>query len=363
MPPDPLRLDLRLRRGSFELNVQTELAGTGITALTGPSGAGKSTLLRLIAGLDRPDRGHIRLAEETWTDSAGGRHLPAHARPVGLVFQDSRLFSHLSVAGNLAYAERRRPALRDSVPFGQVVETLDLAPLLDRRPASLSGGEQRRVALGRTLLAGPRWLLLDEPLTGLDRDRKRVILNYIERVNRRFALPMLYVSHDLADIARLADWLWVLEGGQLARAGPADAVLLDWSGVETGHGGARLVARVTCHVPASGLTRLCIGDTTIDAPLDTRLAAGDRVRLWVRARDVAIAVGRPTGLSIRNILPVTIIDAAPSTEGHDVTLTLAFGDQRLKARISRASYADLGLVSGQSVFALLKTVRLEAGGL
>lgn len=363
MSSDALDLELDYRRGAFELAIRATLPAQGITALTGPSGAGKSTLLRLIAGLERPGRGTIRLGAETWCDTAAGRHVAAHARPVGLMFQDSRLFPHLSVAGNLDYGARRRGRAGGGPTRGQVVEALDLGGLLERQPGGLSGGEQRRVALGRTLLAGPKLLLLDEPLTGLDRARKQAILPYIARVHARFRQPMIYVSHDMSDIAQLADTLWVLQDGRLSHAGPADAVLADWGGLDAGSDGARLVARVTVQDAARGLTRLEAGDQPIDAPYEPGAAPGDTLRLWVRARDVAIARTRPDGISIRNILPVTITALRAEPAGHDATLTLDFAGQALKARVSRASVADLALAPGQQVFALLKTVRLEAGGL
>lgn len=360
---EPLQLDLELTRDAFTLSVQATVPAEGVTALTGPSGAGKSTLLRLIVGLEAPRRGTIRMGPDCWTDTSTNRWLAARQRPVGLMFQDNRLFPHLTVNGNLAFADRRRADPDTGPQWDEIVAALDLAPLLSRRIDELSGGEQRRAALGQALLTGPRLLLLDEPLVGLDRARKRTALAYIERVHRQFSLPMLYVSHDMADIARLADSLWVMDAGKLTEMGPADEVLARWGGIGHGNDGARLIATVIGHEARLGLTRVTAGGVALDTPHDPSLREGQEVRLWVRANDVALATERPTGISIRNALPATIEAIKADAASTDVLIELKAGAQLLQARISRASLIDLGFEPGQTVFALLKTIRLEDGGL
>lgn len=363
MPSDALDLNLQARRGRLRLDVRGTLPESGVTALTGPSGAGKSTLLRLIAGLDRPERGEIRFGGETWVDTRTRRFRPPHKRPVGMMFQDGRLFPHLSVRQNLSYAHKRRETPVSGPDWDEVIGALDLTDLLERQPLSLSGGEQRRVALGRTLLTGPQLLLLDEPLTGLDRARKRSILPYIERAVNAFAIPTVYVSHDLPDIARLADHLWVMEDGRLTRTGPADRLLSVWSEHSEAASGARLTATVQDVDDVRGILILEAGGHVLNAPRQTGIDVGSTVRLWIRADDVAIATSQPGNLSIRNILPVTITAVHAGAERPDADLTLDFLSRPLLARVSRASLLDLDLKVGQPVYALLKTVRLEDSGL
>lgn len=214
-----IRLAAKLRRDAFALDVDVELPGSGVTALFGPSGAGKSTIIDIVAGLVKPPQGTIVVNDVVYFDSDAGIDLPPEQRRVGYVFQDARLFPHISVEANLQYGQKRRAEADRIAGFDEVVELLGIAHLLTRRPATLSGGEKQRVAIGRALLAGPRLLLLDEPLASLDAARKAEILPYLQRLRARFALPMLYVSHVWAEVELLADHVVRLEAGRVVEQG------------------------------------------------------------------------------------------------------------------------------------------------
>ena len=356
-----LELDVEWVRGSFALAAR--FAGEGaVTALFGRSGAGKTVLTMLLAGHLRPDRGRIALGGRVLVDTETGVFVPAHRRRIGTVFQDARLFPHLTVRGNLLYgswfnreADRRR--------LDEVVALLGLDGLLPRYPARLSGGEKQRVAIGRALLAAPELLVLDEPLASLDAARKGEILPYLETLKARLNLPMVYVSHALDEVIRLADTLVLLESGQVRAAGPIAEVMsrLDLGGgMGRAEAGAVVPARVASIDAGHGLARLDIPGGTLLVPADG-LAMGQELRVHIRARDVAIALDPPHGLSILNALPVTIATLADADHG-TVELRLTLGDGFLMARITRLSAERLGLQPGQRVHALIKSVALDRSG-
>jgi molybdate transport system ATP-binding protein len=366
MSAEHLSLRLRLGFPGFELDLEEELELAGVTAVFGPSGSGKSTLLRAIAGFEKPTAGRIAWGDRVWFDADAGIFLPPDRRPVGFMFQDARLFAHLDVAGNLAYAEhaRRRRRRRHGppqapLPHQAVVAALDLEPLLHRQVGSLSGGERQRVALGRTLLANPSLLLLDEPLAALDRERKAGILPYLEAVPRQFRIPTLYVSHDVDEVARLADRVVVLARGRVTLQGGAADVLesLDLEPI-TGRfeAGVLLEGRVLAHDPRWHLTSVDVGGDRFTLPMIERVPVGERVRLRVRSRDVALATRRPEGLSIRNVLPGTVLALVPATDAAAVEAYVQLRGARLRARLTRAAVAELALVEGMPVFALVKSV-------
>src|SRR5579859_4412229 len=254
-----LDISLQKRQGDFILDLSFRAAGPEVTALFGRSGSGKSSLVRLLAGLDRPDAGHIRLNGATLFDSGAGTDLPAHNRRIGLVFQDSRLLPHYSVRGNLLYGFKRTPESDRFVTLDEVAGLLGLEKLLDRRPGGLSGGEKQRVAIGRALLASPRLLLMDEPLASLDAERKSEILPYIERLRRETGLPIVYVSHAIDEVARLADNVAVMSDGRIAAFGPVAEVMsrLDLRPM-TGRyeAGSVITATVAAHDTVYDLTEL-----------------------------------------------------------------------------------------------------------
>ncbi|MEX2455037.1 MAG: molybdenum ABC transporter ATP-binding protein [Rhodospirillaceae bacterium] len=356
-----LTLDVRIAYPDFELDVSHRFAMDGITALFGPSGCGKTTLLRIVAGLEKRTEGRIAFGEETWLDAGGRVFVQPHRRGVGYVFQDARLFPHLSVEGNLRYAERRSVRNDDRVTMDDVISALDLGPLLARRTGALSGGERQRASIGRTLLTRPRLLLMDEPLAALDVQRKAEILPYIERLPGTFGVPVVYVTHAIDEVARLAQRMVVLAAGKKVADGPVTEVLerLDLQPA-TGRfeAGVVLTARVVGHDAGFRLTRLDHRGQRIEMPM-VDLPVGSEVRLRVRARDVSLATVRPTGISVRNILSGTIsqIEEEPDTAYAETLVDV--GGAKLRARITRAAVAELSLAPGMPVFALVKSIAFD----
>jgi molybdate transport system ATP-binding protein len=358
-----LSVDINLVRGSFELKVQREIALAGITALFGPSGAGKTTLLRVLAGLEEDARGIVEL-DGTVFQRAGFRLAP-HRRGIGYVFQDGRLFSHLTVEGNLRFAlervERREAAARSSrtISLDAVVDALDLRPLLTRRTTSLSGGEQQRVAVGRALLTSPRLLLMDEPLSSLDVGRKREIIPLIERLPATFGVPVLYVTHNVDEVARLASQMLLMSAGKIAAEGRVADVLerLDLASL-TGERDAGAVLEVTVDAGREGFAALRMSEHVLHVPL-AAAEPGGILRIRIHARDVAIALERPQRLSIRNVLPARVLRVDVDDTVHAEVL-LEVDGQRLRSRITRDALEDLALAPGQNVFALIKSVAIES---
>jgi molybdate transport system ATP-binding protein len=352
---DLLTLRATLERpGGFCARFDLTTALTGVTAILGPSGAGKSTLLRLIAGLEPNARLHLTLGDETWDD--GDHHLPAHLRSVGLVFQDGRLFPHLTVAGNLEFPLRRRSRPGFRLSFDAVVELFALNGLLDRYPHTLSGGQRQRVALGRALLTPARLWLFDEPLAALDDAAKREIAPYLERVCRDHQVPIFYVTHALEEVVDLADTVLVVDHGSIVANHAIEALggLLPID--ETSYGGSVLRCRVIRYDEHYDLTELSLGKHPIF--LRGRVAATHAdVRVLVPARDVSLATGAVTGISVLNRLP-GVIEALQDDAHGACIVTLDCDGQKLLARITRFSKDELGLQAGQTVVALIKTVAL-----
>lgn len=362
--PVEFDLNLRLSFEGFALEIDRTLALDGVTALFGSSGGGKTSLLRTIAGFEAAATGFIRFDGEDWLNSAAGVFLPPHRRPVGYVFQEARLFPHLSVAGNLRFAAKRSRA--PEALMQEVVGALDLSPLLHRRPARLSGGEQQRVALGRALLTQPRLLLLDEPLAALDQRRKADILPYLQAAAQRFSLPTIYVSHAIDEVAQLADQTMVMDQGRIV-AGGSTAEMFERLDLQplTGRfeAGVLLHATVVSHDAAFHLTRLDLYGQDLTMPALEHLPAGQEVRVRIRARDVALATQRPEGLSIRNVLAGTVVEIAEEAEAAFAEVLVDTGGARVRSRVTRAAIADLGLTEGMPVFALVKSVSFDRRGM
>lgn len=356
-----LAVDVRKKYPDFALDVRVELALDGITGLFGPSGSGKTTFLRALAGLT-PAAGRISFGGQTWLDSAAGVCLPPWRRPVGYVFQDARLFSHLPVAGNLDYAAQR--SRNGSIDRHEVVTALDLGELMSRSIDGLSGGERQRVAIGRALLSQPRLLLLDEPLAALDVARKRDIMPYIESLPARFGIPAVYVSHSIDEMARLASTVVLLDDGKRAAAGEATGVLNDLEWQLHGATAAPLtILEVTVieQRPEQHLTRVDCHGSSITVPALPGREAGDRLRLFVDAGDVALALQRPTGLSVRNVIEGTLAALDPVPGTGFVVASVDIGGALLKSQVTRDAVHELALESGTPVFALLKTASFERG--
>ncbi len=349
-----LQIALRHRFAGFALDVAFD-APPGVTALFGRSGSGKTTVINAVAGLLRPDTGKVTSDGLVLLDTAQGVNLPPHRRRIGYVFQDARLFPHLTVRQNLLYGRWFAPG-GPGVGLDRIVDLLGIGPLLSRRPGALSGGERQRVAIGRAILANPRLLALDEPLAALDEARKAEILPYLERLRDEVHLPILYVSHAIAEVARLADTVVLMEAGRVTAAGPAAALLSDPEtapGLGLREAGAVLSARVSVQ-DDDGLTLL---DSTAGPLWLPRVAAppGTRLRIRILAQDVMLATVRPMGISALNILPATVRDIRQG-DGPGALVRLDAGDGVLLARVTRRSALALQLAPGRPVFAILKAV-------
>jgi molybdate transport system ATP-binding protein len=343
-----------LPRAAFTLDVDLELPGHGITGVFGASGSGKTSLLRCVAGLEQPLPGVVRIAGETWQDDAA--FVPAWKRRVGYVFQDAALFDHLDVRGNLEYARKRSHA---TAPIESPIELLGIAALLDRMPSTLSGGERQRVAIARAIASAPQLLLLDEPLAALDIARRSDILPWLMRLRDELQMPMLYVTHSIDEVARLADTLVLLDRGRVTASGPAKDVLsrIDASVMFGDEAGALLQGKVAERDGRWQLARVAFdgGDLWLR---DTELAIGRAVRLRVLARDVSIATREPHGSSIQNILAATVEETAPDAHPSQVMVKLRCGRCVLLARITARAADSLALAPGQRVWAQVKSVAL-----
>jgi molybdate transport system ATP-binding protein len=342
-----LQARLRVPLESFVLDVELE-AVRGLTALFGPSGSGKTTVLRCIAGLTRAAAGFVALEGECWQDEGRGWFTPAHKRACGYVFQESSLFPHLSVRRNLEYGWKRVPPAEQRIAMDDTVELLGIAPLVGRMPATLSGGERQRVAMARALLASPRLLLMDEPLASLDEARKGEVLYYIERLRDELRLPILYVSHSIEEVVRLADKVVILAAGRVARAGPVAGLLAGGSVIDT---------RVAGHDLEWGLARLEFGGGILYAP-DVDALVGERVRVRIQARDVSLALAPPGDASFLNVLAATVTSIG-AEQGASVEVQLDVGGIPLAARITRKSVHALGLAPGRRAYALVKSVAID----
>ena len=350
-------VDLKLRR--FDLSARFTSTGN-ITALFGRSGSGKTTLINLIAGLAKPDRGRIAVGEAVLFHSDRGIDVLAAERRVGYIFQDGRLFPHLSVRHNLLYGERLTPAAERYVRLDQVVALLGLEHLLTRSPGALSGGEKQRVAIGRALLANPRLLLMDEPLASLDSNRKWEILQYIERLRDEVKIPIVYVSHAIEEVVRLADTVVVVSDGKAIASGRPTEIMnrLDLNpALGRYERGAVIEAKVTGYDAEDDLTTLTFagGQLTVTS-LDALI--GEPVRMRIRARDVSIALQRPKDVSILNVLPGKIAEIGDE-QGGIIDIRIAVGEFHFLARVTRRSARTLGLHAGQEVYAIVKAISLD----
>lgn len=351
-----LSVDIRRALGGFDLATRFD-APEGVTVLFGRSGSGKTSVVKSVAGLVTPDSGRVTLNGRVLFDASDKTNVPVHQRRLGYVFQDSRLFPHLSVRENLCYAAR--VSGRGAKDPRLVAELLGISDLLDRRTHALSGGEAQRVAIGRALLSEPEMLLMDEPLASLDGPRKAEILPYLETLRRETGLSILYVTHNMAEVARLATHIVLIDDGRVIRSGAPEEVLTDPDMVRLlgiRDAGAVISATVAAHHP-DGLSALAISAgqlllPTVDAP------TGARIRVRILAQDVILARARPEGLSALNILPVRVL-AVRRGDGPGVIVQLRAGEDRLLARITRRSADALNIVEGAECYAIMKSVAVS----
>ena len=354
-----LRIEVEGAAGSLRLKVRFQ-SEARVTALFGRSGAGKTTLVNMIAGLRRPDRGRIEVDGAVLFDSAADVDQPPWRRRIGYVFQEGRLFPHLSVRGNLLYGSNvTRPPERP-IRLDAIVALLGLADILERRPANLSGGERQRVAIGRALLANPKLLLLDEPLAGLDGHRKNEVLEYIELMRDEVGVPVVYVSHSVEEVVRLADDVVVLANGTVTAFGSVEDVMGKpelHSATGIFEGGSVIDAKVVAQDFDYDLATLAFdgGELTV-TNLDALI--GEPVRLRIRARDVSIALEAPREISIQNVLQAKIASIGPPSNGI-ATVTMEVGRVQLRARVTQRAVDQLDLQPRKHVYALVKAVSLD----
>ncbi len=350
-----LEARVALAQGSFRLDVVLHAPGAGVTAIVGPSGSGKSTLLRCLAGLELRAQGRIQVGDRLWLDAQRGIFVPPHRRGAVMVFQDAAPFAHLSVRANLEYGLRRRPAERRLLSFDDTVRALRLAPLLDRRPAGLSGGERQRVAIARALLAGPRLLLLDEPLASLDPPARAEILELLRAFFAGTTIPVLYVTHARSEAVHLADHVVVMEGGRVRASGPLDAMLLraDAPFGEPAEIGTVIDAEVVAIDERDGIAELRFAGGVLF--VSGRLRVGERRRVEILARDVSLSLDAPSRSSILNVLSARV-EAVYDAESAQPLVRVDVAGTAVLARVSRRSLRLLALKEGVRVFAQVKAV-------
>lgn len=345
---------LVLPRARFTLDVDLRLPEHGITALFGASGSGKTSILRCVAGLERAQPGIVRIAGEAWQEEHA--FVPPWQRPVGYVFQEASLFDHLDVRGNLEFAQRRSGRAQ---PLEPAIELLGIGALLGRRPSTLSGGERQRVSIARAVASAPRLMLLDEPLAALDAPRRQEIMPWLLRLREELKLPMLYVTHSMDEVVRLADAMVLLEAGRAIASGPTREVLLriDASAMLGDEAGALLEGTVAERDERWRLARVAFAGGSLWLR-DTGLALGHAVRMRVLARDVSLATQEPQGSSIQNILPAVVEAVAPDFHPSQAAVRLRCGESTLLARVTARAADALALAPGRRVWAQVKAAAL-----
>lgn len=354
-----LDVGIEHEQGAFALRASFQSDGK-LTALFGPSGSGKTTIVNAIGGLVRPDHARIVVQGRVLVDTSKNIVVPKHRRRIGYVFQEGRLFPHLNVRHNLLFGRWFAPKGERKAGFDHVVDLLGIGHLLDRRPSTLSGGEKQRVAIGRALLADPQLLLMDEPLASLDEARKAEIYPYIERLRDEGGVPIVLVSHSVAEIARLATSVVVLSEGRVVASGPAAEVLRHTHSFAQGgptEAGALIEAQVSGHDAAYDLTVLQAKAGPLSVP---RLPhpVGTSLRVRLRARDIILSLKAPEGLSALNVLP-GFISSIDDAEGASVEVQLDCGGDPVVARVTRKSVEELGLKPGLAVHAIIKSIAFD----
>jgi molybdate transport system ATP-binding protein len=347
------------RRGTFALDVRFELPTPGVVALFGRSGCGKSTVINIIAGLLRPDSGHVHLDDTVLLDTQRRVDVPPERRRIGYVFQDTRLFPHLSVAANLRYAEKRAVGT-PYVDLAAVTSLLDLTALMNRRTHQLSGGERQRVAIGRALLTQPRLLLLDEPLAALDEARREEVLPYLETLRDHLAVPMVYVTHDFAEVLRLATHIVLMETGSVTAKGTVGEMSLNprlRSIIGPDEVGAIIDGVVLGVDSSSSLTRVRVGHGELNVQA-TGLAVGTALRVQLLARDIIVSTHIPQHLSVRNSLAGIVTSIHGDVDDSDL-ITIDIGAEEIMARVTKAATRELSLRPGIEAWALVKSVSLR----
>lgn len=349
---------LQLTRADFSLDVDLQLPGHGVTALFGPSGCGKTTCLRSLAGLER-SQGRVTVNQQVWQDDEHRQWVPTHQRALGYVFQEASLFAHLSVQKNIDYGLKRTPAVRRKVSKEKAVDLLGIGHLMDRMPVTLSGGERQRVAIARALATSPEVLLMDEPLAALDAQRKAEVLPYLEQLQRHLQIPVIYVSHSMDEVARLAQHMVLLSAGRVQAQGPVTELLSSLD-LPLAHGdiaSSVVHATVQSHDASDHLSTLSFDGGQLQLVMARPREIGTQVQLRVQARDVSLSLSQPEGSSILNILPAQILALREDGPGQTM-VSLQAGSTRLLARITQHSAKALQLQAGMLVYAQIKGMAL-----
>ncbi len=365
-----LEIDVQKQIGGLNVDVNIT-AKRGVTSLFGRSGAGKSSIINMVAGLSTPDAGQIKVLGETLFSSKLNINIPTHKRRIGYVFQDARLFPHMTVRKNLEYGTPRNVETNSDHNFSDICELLGLNDLLARRPYNLSGGERQRVAIGRALLSYPKLLLMDEPLASLDLQRKSEIMPFIERLSDQFGIAVIYVSHSVEEVVRLSDTIALISDGKAIAQGSLSDVMnrIDLSPYTGRHeAGAVLNATVLETNAANGLSTLSVSGHTLWVP-QIDLQANAPLRIRIRARDVALALSAPIDTSILNMLPATVREIAAHDGPHcelalEITPTAPHAlttetPEILIARITRRSLEQMNLKVGTALYAMMKAVAID----
>ena len=352
-----LALDIDWSRSDFQLTVDCEIPASGITALFGRSGSGKTTLLRCVAGLEHAPHACVRFNDELWQHER--RFLPTYRRPLGYVFQESSLFAHLDVRGNLAYGLKRVPAARRRISFDQAVQFMGLENLLAHRAHELSGGQRQRVAIARALLVSPQLLLLDEPLSNLDLASRAEILPQLERLHDQLSIPIVYVSHEISEVMRIADYIALLDAGRMQAFGPIDELLTrpDLPLAHMESAGSIFEGVIDEHDTHYHLSYVAIAAGRLAISLRAA-PLGQRVRVRIDARDVSLALEPAHHSSITNILPGRVIDVTEDRDAAQRLVRIDVGGRPLLARITGRSVAQLCIVPGMALYAQVKSVAL-----
>jgi molybdate transport system ATP-binding protein len=352
-----LSLSIHLSRAPFELQIECQFPGSGITALFGASGAGKTALLRCIAGLERPARATVRFNDQLWQDER--RFVPPHRRQIGFVFQEASLFTHLNVRGNLEYALRRVPSAQRHVQLDEAVSFMNLSSLLERRSHQLSGGQRQRVAIARALLSSPQLLLLDEPLSNLDQASRNDVLPHLERLHDQLSIPIVYVSHEINEVMRVADHVALLDAGRLLAFGPIEELLTraDLPLAHLEQAGSVLQGVIAQHDPQFHLSYIDVPGGRLAISLRSA-ALGKSVRVRIEARDVSVALKPPQQSSITNVLAGRVLDLTSDRDPAQRLIRIEVGGKPLLARITQRSVHQLGIVPGSQVYAQIKSVAL-----
>lgn len=345
------------RVGTFELNVNLDLPGSGLTALFGHSGCGKTTLLRCMAGLQAAN-GKMCVNGDVWQSESGSR--PVHQRPLAYVFQETSLFPHLSVKRNLMYGYRRIPKSERQIGFDQAITWLGLSHLLERMPVKLSGGERQRVAIARALLTSPKLLLMDEPLSALDQNSKQEIMPYLEALRDNLAIPIIYVSHSTAEVARLADHIVMMDKGRTLAEGPLQQIMARTDQPFGAEQNAGVILDATI-AERDDRWHLCRAEFTgghLWLRADGDMAIGQKIRLQVLARDISLALTEQPDQSIQNLLRATVDEIASEVSPGTSMVRLLVDQIPFLSRLTTRAVHTLALEPGQQVWMQVKSVAI-----